>query len=155
MALRDHAFSFQVPAAELPALQVVLAALEGENAHLGVVGASGGALSLSPALEGGLRDVLRLLLTRHAVEVLPADEELSPNEAADRLNVSRTFVNKLLERGELPCRMVGTHKRIPLADLLTYMERIAARRREGLAAIAGFSQAQGGEIDAPYPGRGS
>jgi len=97
---------------------------------------------------------LRLLLDRHAVEVLPADDELSPNDAADRLNVSRTFVNKLLERGELPYRTVGTHKRIPLAEVLAYKERVAARRREGLAAIAEFSQLQGGEVDAPYPGRG-
>lgn len=153
MAMRDSALSFHVPESEQAALEQVLVLLERENTHLGVVGASGEAVSLSPALEGGLRGLLHLLRTRRAVEVLPADDELSPNDAAERLSVSRTFVNKLLERGELSCRMVGTHKRIPLGEVLAYKERMVAGRREGLAAIAAFSQLQAGDIDAPYPGR--
>ncbi|HEY9724742.1 MAG TPA: excisionase family DNA-binding protein [Oscillatoriaceae cyanobacterium] len=151
--MRDTPLSIQVADSEQRALEQVLSLLDAENSHLSVVAASGEACRLSPSLEGGLRAILHVLRAQRAIEVLPVEEELTPNEAAERLNVSRTFISKLIERGELSCRMVGTHKRIPLGDVLACKERMAAKRQTGLAAIAELSQAQRGEIDAPYPGR--
>jgi excisionase family DNA binding protein len=45
-------------------------------------------------------------------------------QAADFLDVSRPFVVKLITRGELPCRMVGTHRRIPSGAVLTYRQKM-------------------------------
>lgn len=153
MAMRDVAVSLEVPDAELHALGQLVDALD-QDGHLQVVDAAGKAVAVSPKLHVGLKDLLRFLRRQHAVEVVPADRELTPNEAADLLNVSRTFVYKLIERGELPCRMVGAHKRIPLEAALAYKKAKRARwANEGSLEIAAFSQLQDGEIDEPFPGR--
>jgi len=59
-------------------------------------------------------------------------DELSPEEAARMLGVSRPHVRKLMERGDLPFRMVGSHHRIPLADLRHYQDAERKRRHEAL-----------------------
>jgi excisionase family DNA binding protein len=153
MAMRDVAVSLQVPDSELQALDQLVDALD-HDGQLQVLNAGGQAVVVSPKLHSGLADLLRFLKRRHSVEVVPADRELTPNEAADLLNVSRTFVYRLIERGELPCRMVGAHKRIPLDAALTYKETQSARwLTQASHEIASFSEIQGGEIDESYPGR--
>lgn len=51
---------------------------------------------------------------------IPVGLGLTPNEAADYLNVSRTFVLKLMESGQLPFKRIGRHRRIRLCDLRDY-----------------------------------
>lgn len=60
-------------------------------------------------------------------------DEISPADAARILRVSRPHVRKLMDRGDLPYRMVGSHHRIPVADLRRYQEAERVRRRTALA----------------------
>ena len=86
-----------------------------------------------------LRTVLIDLSQNRAVQVLPLGMELSTFEAADFLNMSRPHVIKLIEQSKLPCRKVGTHRRIRLDDLMRYKqesEREAAKVREQLTRDA-------------------
>src|SRR5262245_56365774 len=53
-----------------------------------------------------------------------APKEMTTTQAAQFLDVSRPFVIKLIRRGELPCRMVGTHRRIPSEALRKYREQM-------------------------------
>lgn len=79
------------------------------------------------------------------VAVLAIDEELSPNEVAKILKVSRPYVVKLMDRDILSYRMVGTHRRVAMSDLLDYVERreranarvsdLAANRQQTIAGI--------------------
>ena len=90
-----------------------------------------------------MQEVLTQLANRKNVVVLPLESELSTFEAADILGVSRPFLTKLLERGELPCRMVGTHHRIRLADVLCFQEIQQQRSLEAMQALTKQSQELG------------
>jgi excisionase family DNA binding protein len=60
--------------------------------------------------------------------------EMTAQEAADFLKVSRPYLLNLVKKGVLPCRMVGTHHRIPRNALIAY-KRDQTRRRRSLEAL--------------------
>jgi len=81
-------------------------------------------------------ELLRALSEGQAVAVIPENRELTTIEAAHYLNVSRPFVIKEIDNGRLPCRKVGTHRRILFSDLLAYKTSMNSSRREALNRMA-------------------
>ena len=75
--------------------------------------------------------------------MFPRLAEVTTMEAADILNVSRPFVIKLLEEGELPYRLVGRHRRIQLKDLLDYKKNIDRKREAVLDQMVAEAQELG------------
>lgn len=75
---------------------------------------------LPPLVLSLLTQALQEIAEGHSVSVVPQQTELTPNEAASVLGVSRPFLVQLLEREKIPYRRVGSHRRIRLADLLDY-----------------------------------
>jgi excisionase family DNA binding protein len=82
-----------------------------------------------------LSEAVDVLLEGGAVAVLPYHTELTTQAAADYLGVSRPYLIKLLERGELPYRKLNSHRRIMLQDVEEYRHRRDAARRSALAEL--------------------
>lgn len=103
--------------------------------------AGGQTVQLSPALSRVFSEVLEQLSTGQSVAILPTDQELTTQEAADLLGVSRPFfIEKVLEAGKLPYRRVGKHRRIRLDKLLDYQQRDLAEREAIVAQLTWESQ---------------
>jgi excisionase family DNA binding protein len=90
-----------------------------------------------------LMDVLNQMSQGNAVTIIPVHAELTTQQAAELLNVSRPFVIKLIEDRELPCKMVGTHRRVQFSDLMDYKRKIDAERLRVLDDLAAQAQELG------------
>ena len=76
----------------------------------------------------------------------PAESEVTTQQAADLLKVSRPHLIGLIGRGEVPCRKVGKHRRILMRDLLAFRQRDHADRLSAMAEL----QAQAQELNLGY-----
>jgi excisionase family DNA binding protein len=77
------------------------------------------------------------------VSIIPYDHELTTFEAADLLNVSRGYVLKLLNEKKLAHKMVGTHRRIRLEELLAYKDKMRSDSDKALDDLTAISQELG------------
>jgi excisionase family DNA binding protein len=82
-----------------------------------------------------LQEVLIQTSLGRSVTVMPLEDELTTQEAADLLKVSRPFLVGLLEGGQLPFRKVGTHRRVALTDLLHYQAKARDEQDEALREL--------------------
>ncbi len=87
-----------------------------------------------------LISILNEMANGNAVSLVPVHAELTTQEAADLLNVSRPYLIQLLEKKQIPCRKVGTRRKILFQDVMTYKSKIDKARCKVLDELAKESQ---------------
>ena len=108
-----------------------------------LIGPNGEQLRLPMSVYVVLSRAVHEMARGRAVTLAPLDKDLSTNQAADLLNVSRPYlVNSLLGR-KIPYHTVGTHRRIKLQDALAYRQRRDREAREALREMAAVAQELG------------
>lgn len=90
-----------------------------------------------------LVDILAELADGNAVKIVPVHAELTTQEAADLLNVSRPHLVKLLEAAVLPFHMTGKHRRVRFADVMQYKSERERTSEEAMKALAEQAQRLG------------
>jgi excisionase family DNA binding protein len=97
-------------------------------------------LEIPPKALSLLHDIVSLMADGKSITLIPSDSEVSTQEAAELLNVSRPHIVKLLERGEIPYKKVGSHRRILLKDLMRYDDKVKKKRAKQLDFLTKQSQ---------------
>ena len=103
-------------------------------------------LHLPPRAVRFFASVLQQMAKREPMLLVPQKAELTTQEAAAYLNVSRPFVINEIEAGRLHCRMVNRHRRIEFQELQAYKERQKHHAAEQLKVISRLTQALGQEL---------
>ena len=94
-----------------------------------------------------LMDVLAQMAKGNAVTLIPIHAEMTTQQAADFLNVSRPYlINEVLDKGKVPFRRLGTHRRILFEDLMTFKKESEVQSRKAFRELT--QQAQ--ELDLGY-----
>ena len=121
----------------------MLAAFRHADANLKVQLDDGKVLTLPRAATHLLHHLLTEMAQGNAVTIIPVHAELTTQEAADHLNVSRPYLVKLLNEGKIPFRMVGTHRRVKFSDLEDFRKQADETRRAAMDGLAAQSQELG------------
>lgn len=87
-----------------------------------------------------LDEILSEMAMGNAVKVVPIHAELTTQEGADLLNVSRPHLVKLLDESVIPHTKVGRHRRVKFADLMDYKQRRTAESRQAMDELAAQAQ---------------
>ena len=96
----------------------------------------GDVIDLPEPVAEALAEVLEAAADGERPLVLRSSVNLTTEQAAAILNVSRPTIVRWIEAGKLPARMVGTHRRLTLGDVLAFRDQSTKRRREALDEMA-------------------
>jgi excisionase family DNA binding protein len=137
-----------VPAFERTAAARIAALLSPKSAKgrgmLQVVDPKGQRLELPTTLVDVMYRAAGLLAKGQPVAVLPEEKMLSTQEAADLLNVSRQYLVRLVDAGELAAAKVGSHRRLRVADIVAFKSARDAKRTWALDRLTELSEETGG-----------
>lgn len=123
-----------------------------ETFHITVAEAGKGTIEVPREALAALMETMALIASGRDVEVIAKNMELSTIQAAKALGVSRPHLVKLLDKGAIDFRMVGTHRRVDVASLEGYQRReqneLTQRRQAAVASAIGSTEAEGLHVSA-------
>jgi excisionase family DNA binding protein len=101
------------------------------------------AVEIPETVHGLLLQILDLMRQGKAISIVPVMQDLTTQQAAEMIGVSRPYFVKLLEAGALPFHLAGTHRRVYLRDLLAYKERRDQERHAAIERMADQAERAG------------
>lgn len=132
--------------AQMARLDEALRGTSAERGGIEMVLPEGGRITLPEGMRQIMTTVAHELATGNSVAVVPIHHELTTHQAAALLHVSRPYLIGMLDRGRLPYRKVGTHRRIRYDDVMALRATQEAERERLLARISTESQHLGLEF---------
>lgn len=131
------------------AQRCIMAALDHSRAPKIVLVEEGGSTEAAPKIElppralRAIADLLGLMGQQQLVMLIPQKHELTTQEAAGFLNVSRPYVIKQIDDGHLKCRKVGRHRRVEFQELLRFQQQQRQQSEDALQRLTDMSQELG------------
>ena len=109
-----------------------------------LVGPGGEATSIPETVFYMLERVAEVMARGDSITVVPVGKEITTQQAADLLNVSRQYLVRLLDEGRIPFCKTGKHRRLRIEDVLSFREERDKDRRAGLRELSRLTQDLGG-----------
>ena len=109
-----------------------------------LLGPEGEAIPIPASVFYVLERVAEVLARGDSITVVPTGKELTTQQAADLLNVSRQYLVRLLDAGKLPYTKTGKHRRVRIEDVLAFKEKRDEERKSALDTLTELSEDVGG-----------
>jgi excisionase family DNA binding protein len=109
-----------------------------------LVGPDGQAIPIPPTVFFVLERVAEVMARGDSITVVPVGREVTTQQAADLLNVSRQYLVRLLDEGRIPYRKTGKHRRLRIEEVLAFKENRDKDRRAGLRELSQLTEEFGG-----------
>ncbi|MBD0264436.1 MAG: helix-turn-helix domain-containing protein [Tolypothrix sp. T3-bin4] len=136
----DSVISPQLEAQSIKELERILSV---KDFQAKLVGANGERINIPEPIYQVLLQVVHAMASGKAISIIPQQQELTTQQAAEFLNVSRPYLIKLLEHGEIPHIKVGSHRRVRFDDLMNYKQQRDVKRDQLLTELTQMSQEAG------------
>ena len=136
----DSVISPQLEAQSIKELDRILSV---KDFQAKLVGANGEKINIPEPIYQVLLQVVHAMASGKAISIIPQQQELTTQQAAEFLNVSRPYLIKLLEQGEIPHIKVGSHRRVRFDDLMNYKQQRDVKRDQLLTELTQMSQEAG------------
>jgi len=109
-----------------------------------LLGPKGESIPLPESVFYVLERVAEVMARGDSITVVPVGREVTTQQAADLLNVSRQYLVRLLDEGRIPFRKTGKHRRLRIEDVLSFKETRDKDRRAGLRELSRMTEEFGG-----------
>jgi excisionase family DNA binding protein len=128
---------------EVQSLKQLERMLTAADSQVKLVGANGEEINIPESVYQVLRQVVSAMASGQGISIVCQQQEMTTQQAADFLNVSRPYLIKLLEQGEIPYIKVGAHRRVRFEDLKKYKEQRDQKRSQILQQLIEISEEAG------------
>jgi excisionase family DNA binding protein len=108
------------------------------------MGPSGEAIPIPETVFYVLERVAEVMARGDSITIVPVGQEVTTQQAADMLNVSRQYLVRILDEGRIPFSKTGKHRRLRIEDVLAYKEQRDKEGRAKLDALTQMSEEMGG-----------
>ena len=135
--------SVLLPEKEQESIAQLAQILSRESAQPKLVTSNGEEILLPESVCNILRQAVQAMASEQAVSIVRHNRELTTQQGANILNVSRPFIVKLLDEGAIPYIKVGSHRRIRFKDLIIYKEQRDTKRRKLLDQLIEMTEEAG------------